>query len=129
MRLAFVPVLLVLTATAYGCAPKAPPQDVAAAPASVSGTDRQGHFAQSASNMSTCVAMGAHTAHPELEFDLNVTPPETLAAKKYRSDQTNIWVAEFHEAGGNATDVALRNGTASPADLDEVWRIVQHCAG
>ena len=111
MRMAFVSVLLVLAAPC----------------ASAETTDHKGRFGRSADDMSMCVGMAAHTAHPELEFDLNVTPPQTLGAKKYKSDLTNIWVAEFHEAGGDATDVVLRNVTASPADLDEIWRFVQQC--
>jgi hypothetical protein len=108
---------------------QAPPQQVSAAnAAAVSGADRQGHFGRSASDMSSCVGFGAHAAHPELEFDLSVTPPQTVSAKKYRSDESPIWTVEFHDAGTNATDVALRNVSAAAPDLDEIWRLVERCA-
>jgi hypothetical protein len=106
-----------------------PPQPVSAAnAAAVAGADRQGHFGRSAGDMSTCVGFGAHTAHPELEFDLSVSPPQSVSAKKYRSDESPLWTVEFHDAGANATDVALRNVSASASDLDEIWKLVERCA-
>jgi len=113
MRLSIVPAFLVLAAASYGTA---------------SAADRQGHFGRAPGDMSMCVGMAVHAAHPDLEFDMNVSQPQSVGAKKYRSDLDNIWVAEFHESGADATDVVLRNVTASPADLDEVWRIVEQCA-
>ena len=108
-----------------GCAGQ---QSSTAATITASG-DRQGHFNRAASEMSTCVGMEAHAAHPELEFDLNLTPPSSLAAKKYRSDEANIWAAEFQGAAAGGTDVVLRNVTASPMDLNEVWQLVERCGG
>ena len=117
---------VVLTLLA-GCAAQPPAQSTAAT-VTASG-DRQGHFNRAAGDMSMCVGMEAHAAHPELEFDLNVTPPATVAAKKYRSDETNIWAAEFQDAVAGGTDVVLHNVTASPANLDEIWQLVERCAG
>jgi hypothetical protein len=130
MRIRAMPALVVLAAGACGCAAQAPAEGDAAAPAAqlASGADRQGHFDRSAGDISLCVGMAAHAAHPELAFDLNVSPPQSVGAKKYQSDVTNIWTAEFHEAGSNASDVVLKNSTASPGDLAEVWRIIEQCA-
>ena len=98
----------------------------AAAPHPASAADEQRHFDRPATEMSTCVAMEAHAASPDLEFDLSVSPPQTVAAKKYRSDQDNIWSAEFNDASGG-TDVVLRKGTGSTSDLDAAWQIVERC--
>ena len=112
------------------CAKQTPPQQVSAAnAAAAAGADRQGRFAGSADALSMCVASGSHERHPELSFDMNVSPPRTVSAKQYQSDEQAIWVAEFHEAGAAETDVFLRNVSATPPDLDEVWRIVAICAG
>ena len=121
--------MLLMSVAGYGCAAQSQNQSASATQTTttVSG-DRQGHFARSAGDMSTCVGLMSHVGHPELQFDLNVTPPQTVAAKKYQSDENAIWTAEFRDAGSNATDVTLRNATASASDLDEAWRIVELCA-
>jgi hypothetical protein len=122
--------MLLMLAVGYGCAAQSQNQDTSEAKTTTAaaGADRQGHFARSADDMSTCVGLGSHERHPELQFDLNVSPPQTVSAKKYQSDETAIWVAEFHAAGATESDVFLRNVSATTSDLDEVWRIVALCA-
>jgi len=122
--------VLALSLMAGACAKQPPSSQVSAANAAkAAGADRQGHFAGSAQDLSICVASGSHERHPELSFDMNVSPPQKVSAKKYQSDETAIWTAEFHAAGAAETDVFLRDVSASAADLDEVWRIVAICAG
>jgi hypothetical protein len=122
--------MLLVSAAATGCAAQPQSQGTSSTTtATAPGADRQGHFGRSAGDMATCVAFSSHARHPELQFDLNVSPPQTVAAKKYQSDEKAIWMAEFHDAGSSATDVLLRNVTATASDLDEAWRIVETCAG
>jgi hypothetical protein len=121
--------MLFMSAAGYGCAAHSQSQGApGAAAAAASGADREGHFARSANDMSTCVAFVSHERHPELHFDLNVSPPMTVSAKKYQSDEQAIWVAEFHKAGPSETDAFLRNVSATASDLDAVWRNVENCA-
>jgi len=89
--------------------------------------DRQAHFDRRPGEMSACFSFEAMGRYRELEFDMSVSPPLTTAAKKYRSDTSNLWAAEFHDSGGG-TDVMLRKGTASASDLGEVWRLIERCA-
>jgi hypothetical protein len=93
---------------------------------SASGAEDQRHVDGAANVVSLCVAEAAHAANPDLQYDLSVSPPQTVAAKKYQSDQDNVWSAEFHDAGGG-TDVVLRKGIGSASDLDEVWKLVERC--
>jgi hypothetical protein len=121
-------VILALCLLVAACAQSSPPQPVSAANAAkVAGADRQGHFARSADDLSTCVGLGSHERHPELHFDFYVSRPQAVTAKRYRSDEQAIWIAEFHEAGAG-TDVFLRNTSATASQLSEVWRIVEICA-
>jgi hypothetical protein len=93
---------------------------------SASAADDQRHVDGAADTVSLCVAEAAHAARPELQYDLSVSPPQTVAAKQYQSDEDNIWLAEFHDAAGG-TDVVLRQGTGSTSVLDAVWKIVERC--
>src|SRR5262245_37701555 len=107
-RVALAAILALLLLSACTVKPGSQPQSVSAANvAAASGADRQGHFKKPASDMSSCVGFLSHERYPELQFDLFVGQPETVRAKRYQSDEKEIWVAEFYESGGMETDAVL----------------------
>ena len=121
--------VLAFSLLAASCAQQPQSQPVSAAnAAAAAGADRQGHFDRTSSDMAACVVVRAHERNPDLHFDVYASQPNTVSAKKYQSDETAIWVAEFHDAGTAATDVMLRNASATASDLDALWRIVEACA-
>jgi len=90
--------------------------------------DRQGKFRQHADILSVCVTFTLQQTHSGLRLNLHAAEPMTLTAMTDMTEESKIWIIEFHETPSGVADVTLHNVKATPSDLDAVWRIVETCA-
>jgi hypothetical protein len=95
------------------------------APDPVVRIDRRGQFPQRADILSILVSRAIGQAHRELRVSVHIADPMILTAM---SEQSKSWAMAFKQEPAGVTDVTLENVTATPAELDEIWRIVEVCA-
>jgi len=95
------------------------------APDPVARIDRQGKFPQRNDVLSILVSRAIGEAFRGLQVGVHIGEPMMLTATTGRSKN---WTMAFKKEPDGMTDVTLENVTATPADLDEIWRIVGDCA-
>ncbi len=95
------------------------------APEPVSKIDRRGQFPQRADILSILVSRAIGQAHRELRVSVHIADPMILTAT---TNGSKTWTMAFKQESDGGSDVTLDNVTATPAELDEIWRIIGDCA-
>jgi hypothetical protein len=95
------------------------------APDPVVKIDRRGQFQQRNDILSMLVSRAIGQAHRELRVSVHIADPMILSAM---TGGSKTWTMAFKQEPEGMTEVTLENVTATPAELDEIWRIVEDCA-
>ncbi len=95
------------------------------APGPIVKIDRQGKFPQRPDILSLIVSQGIGQSFQGLQLGVHVGEPMMLTAMKGGS---KCWAMAFKQEPDGMSEVTLENVTATPGELDQIWRIVEEAA-
>jgi hypothetical protein len=91
---------------------------------------RSGDFDQTDARMTTCPPVMLKNRHPDLQVAVNISASGGFSSSGARSKDgsSTIWQIDATSTGSQSSHVELRNKGATPAEIKEVWQMIEVCA-
>lgn len=88
---------------------------------------RSGDFERATVEMTSCVGYELVKRHPQLHYFTGKTAAVSWSVAWSTSTRDFIWAITAKPTGPTSSHVELRNKEAQPAEILEVWQVIEGC--